>query len=317
MKKVPKKVWIILGVTLAAVVAAAVALILVLDGKEETYRSILVYQVSGEATITREGVGEMEAYENLMLQSGDTVTVAADSSLRLKLDDDKYIMVEPESELGITADGNSEDSRTSIDLRRGAITNEIQNKLSEGSSYEVTTPNSIMAVRGTVFRVSVEYDENGDTYTRVSTFEGRVVSRLIKPDGSVVDEEVVIEDGNEVIIRGTAEDTIYLTGPEEIDFASLPTETLEYLWEIAENGTKLCITAEELLLLLEAELPAAAEEEPDHYSVTFQYNGATFGTQQVKPGEKATEPKLNPAASGAWDYDFSQEVHEDIIIQWK
>lgn len=317
MKKVPKKVWIILGVTLAAVVAAAVALILVLGGKEETYRSILVYQVSGEATITREGVGEMEAYENLMLQSGDTVTVAADSSLRLKLDDDKYIMVEPESELGITADGNSEDSRTSIDLRRGAITNEIQNKLSEGSSYEVTTPNSIMAVRGTVFRVSVEYDENGDTYTRVSTFEGRVVSRLIKPDGSVVDEEVVIEDGNEVIIRGTAEDTIYLTGPEEIDFASLPTETLEYLREIAENGTKLCITAEELSLLLEEETPAAEEEEPDHYSVTFQYNGATFGTQQVKPGEKATEPKLSPAASGAWDYDFSQEVHEDTVIQWK
>lgn len=318
MKNMTGKKWIIIGVILAAAVAAAVVLWFVLGrGKEESYRSIVVYQVNGEATITRDGVGDMDAYENLMLQSGDTVTVASDSSLRLKLDDDKYILVEPETELGITADGDSENSRTSIDLRRGAVTNEIQNKLQEGASYEVTTPNSIMAVRGTVFRVSLEYDENGDTYTRVSAFEGRVSSRLIRPDGDVVDEEVDIEAGKEVTIQGTYEETIYITDPEDIDFTSLPAMVLEYLEEITENGTALCITPEELLSLLEEEPPVVPEEEPDYYNVTFRYNGTDFGIQQVKPGEQAQEPKLSPAENGAWDYDFTQEVHEDLVVEWK
>ena len=54
-----------------------------------------------------------------------------------------------------------------------------------------------------------------------------------------------------------------------------------------------------------------------YYTVTFQYNGSTFGTQRVKKGEKATEPKLCPTENGAWDYDFSTKVNKNLVIQWK
>lgn len=48
--------------------------------------------------------------------------------------------------------------------------NYLSEKLSEKSSYEVTVPNSTMAVRGTVFRVAIVYDEGGDSYTTVQVF---------------------------------------------------------------------------------------------------------------------------------------------------
>lgn len=53
-----------------------------------------------------------------------------------------------------------------------------------------------------------------------------------------------------------------------------------------------------------------------YYTVTFQYNGSTFGTQKVKKGEKATEPKLSPTENGAWDYDFSTKVNKNLTVQW-
>lgn len=59
----------------------------------------------------------------------------------------------------------SEKSKTVIELQSGAITNDIRNKLSEGSSCEVNTPNSTMSVRGTMFRVVVYEVKDSITIT--------------------------------------------------------------------------------------------------------------------------------------------------------
>lgn len=49
----------------------------------------------------------------------------------------------------------------------------------------------------------------------------------------------------------------------------------------------------------------------------FSYEGAVFGTQIIKKGEKAVVPSLAPAETGAWDFDFSREITEDVTIYWK
>lgn len=143
----------------AAVAVTAVVVIALLFNKEEAFRSIMVYDVKGSAVIERETVGAMNAAENLYLESGDRVSVAADSSMRMKLDDDKYVMAEPDTVFSVEAEGTEADSRTRICLEQGAITNEIQHPLSEGSQYETSTPNSVMAVRGTIYRVELSVDE--------------------------------------------------------------------------------------------------------------------------------------------------------------
>ncbi|MCM1212634.1 MAG: hypothetical protein NC318_13660 [Blautia sp.] len=59
------------------------------------------------------------------------------------------------------------------------------------------------------------------------------------------------------------------------------------------------------------------KEENSTYTVTFQYQGQVFGTQKVKKGQKATQPMLQPAASGAWDFDFSKEITKNVTVEWK
>lgn len=113
--------------------------IVLLLNREETFRSIMVYEVEGSATIEREGVGAMNASQNLYLESGDRVSVAQDSSMRMKLDDDKYVMAEADTIFSVEAEGSDEDSRTKICLEQGAVTSEIQHPLSEGSQYETST----------------------------------------------------------------------------------------------------------------------------------------------------------------------------------
>ena len=284
--------WI--GIIAAAVVALAAVTIFVVvhfTKSDDTYRTIQIYELKGSAVIEREDIGSMAAVENLYLESGDRIIVDNGSYMRLKLDDDKYIMVEENTIISIVAEGTKEKSRTSIKLEQGAITNEIQNKLSEDSSYDVTTPNSVMAVRGTVFRVALNYDENNEVYTKVATFEGKVTSRLILPDGTKQDVTVFVEDGKEVIIHMDTVSTEYLTEPQDIEYNELPTDTLEFLQNIAESGTVLTgITLEKIEELIEV-LSDRNEENTVDETTTQQSEPES---ETVTASETEPESRIEP-----------------------
>lgn len=377
-----KKLAVILAAIALLVVAAVVAIIFIIknstEGEDDSYRSIQIYELEGTVTIEREEIGEIEAVENLYLESGDYISVDEDSYMCLKLDEDKYIMVEENTVFSIVAEGTMEDSETSIDIEEGAITNEIQNPLNDNSYYDVTTPNSVMAVRGTVFRVETSFDENGEVFTKVDTLEGTVQVSLILPDGTMEEEFVLVEGGKEVVIHMDDEITEYLSDPEEIDYDALPIQALNFFKAVMDNGTELeGMTQEEMETLIGKKAEELPKEESDNteepeeyeeedteegttkkntekesddeddednddeeddednddeednnagknsetkqetYTVTFTYNGAVFGTQTVKKGQKATALKLAPAESGAWDFDFSKTITGDTTIVWK
>lgn len=207
--------------------------------KQEAYRSIMVYQVNGNATITRDKVGAMDAYENLMLVSGDIVEVPQDSNVRLKLDNDKYLLAESDTVICIKAEGDADNSKTYIDLQKGAVTNEIQNKLGSGSSYEVNTPNSIMAVRGTVFRVALGQTENGEYETKIDVFDGAVKVNPVAADGTVMDAEIAVEAGKETIVGPKQVESGQLDEPVDIDYENLPPVMQVYLTELAQKEQAL------------------------------------------------------------------------------
>lgn len=219
----------------AAAIAGTVVAVRHMSQVKDSYRSILLYEIQGTAEIEREGTGTFNGTENLYLESGDQLTVEPESFTRLRLDEDKYVMVEENSALSIEAAGTMEDSRTKINLTKGAIVNEIQNPLSAGSTYEVTTPNSIMAVRGTIFRVEIYYDENGELYTKVTVFDGQVSSRLIYPDGTM-EEEVLTGNGKEVIIHSNQELTEYLGEERDIKYDEIPEDVLSVIQEMMNNA---------------------------------------------------------------------------------
>ncbi len=297
-----KKVIIIAGVVAAVIIAALVIFLLVF--RKDAYRILKIFEVDGQAKVTRAEIGDLEPYSNMVLQSGDRVSLDT-GLMTLQADEDKYIYLEEGTELVLNASGSSENSKTTIELVKGAITNDIKNKLSDGSAYEVNTPNSTMSVRGTIFRVEV-YEENGIKYTKISVFEGGVASYLVYKDGTQSDKPVVVEKGKEVIIYEDANKTDYVSEPKDIDYTKLPEELLKKLDEAINEGREVDITKEELDKYLSGVV-----------TVTFKYHGTVFGTQTIPKGGKATMPSLAPAASGSWDWNFSDTIDKDTTIEWK
>lgn len=379
------KTWVKYGAAIMGLLIVSALIISFGMKKEESYRDIKIMSIKGTATVERASVGSLDAYEDMKLESGDRLSVDSSSSLILSMDDNKYAMLEPGSSLTLEADGTRENSRTVIHLEAGAVMNYLSEKLSEKSSYEVTVPNSTMAVRGTVFRVAIVYDEDGDSYTTVQVFDGIVGCRLVFPDGTISEEEVQLAPGKEVLIHGDTEISEYVGDKgHDIDYTTLNREALEFLLFCIDDGSDLCLTREEVEELLrrldqteepeesaEVKKPAKTEKEPavietpepvvpaveetpsssggssetskdspgnddnqkSHhsskkkpsspaeetktYTVTFQTaSGDVFCTQTVEDGKTASKPKLQPSASGSWNYDFTKAVTENIIIKW-
>ena len=96
----------------------------------EDYRTIRVYKLDGTATVEREEreeLGSLEAYEGMLLLSGDRVQTQAESWLYFQMDEDKYAMLEPESLLRMEASGTSADSKTYLSLEYGSLAFRVDN----------------------------------------------------------------------------------------------------------------------------------------------------------------------------------------------
>ncbi len=233
----------------AAVFVVAAAAVILLSKKDEFFRSILVYDLEGNAVIERVDIGTIDAAENLYLESGDRVSVKEASMMRMKLDDDKYITAEANTVFSLEAKGNEQDSKTRINLEQGSITNEIQNPLSGESVYETATPNSVMAVRGTIYRAELSDDGEGGQDMRICCFQGTVATTPILPDGTM-GEEVLVHAGSELTVDSEGN----TQGPQDIDFDTLPEQAVMTLSAISDNGTEITgISREELNILISSD----------------------------------------------------------------
>ncbi|MBR6172863.1 MAG: FecR domain-containing protein [Eubacterium sp.] len=301
VKKKKIKVLIILGAALAIIILTGL-LILFFRQKDKTYRLLKVYEMAGDGEVEREGIGKLDPYTNMNLESGDRIKLD-EGVFNIKADDDKYIFLNEKTELVLEATGDEKNSKIRINLLSGGITNDIRNKLTGDSSYEVNTPNSTMSVVGTIFFVC-NYQENGIEYTKVSVFDGTVSTKLKYQDGTLSTEEVKVSSGKEVLIYQDENTTDYIM--RDVAYDELPENVLRILGRLADEDRPLSITKEEIVKLLEGP-----------FTVIFTYEGREFGRQTVKKGEYVAKPTLAPASGGEWDYDFTKPVDRDLIIEWK
>ncbi len=203
---VSRKGKISIGIGIAVVAVVGLTLFFLLK-PDKGFRTIKIYEIQGTATVEREGSGKMDAYENLLLQDKDKLEVASASSARLKMDEDKYAVVEENTKLDILAEGDSENSLTELVVETGNVTTDIENKLSADSSYKVSTPNSVMAVRGTIFMVDVSKAEDGTPTTNLKVLRGKVGFAPKDESGNVLDE-IPVEAGQELSMTGNEEPVV-------------------------------------------------------------------------------------------------------------
>lgn len=349
-----KKKGIIIGIVSAAVVvAAAIILVVNLGNKEDVYRIIKVMSVSGKVMAQRESIGELDAYEGMVLQSGDNLHVSGNSRMVMTMDEDKVAYVEENTQFQVVAEGTSASSKTHINVQCGAVNCEVRNKLSDDSSYEVNTPNSTIAIRGTDIRVNVLRIEDIDkirtdkgieqisqflfgrptnkltaaekksledvlkdietnkykSLSRVSVFDGKIDIQLKDEQGNPKGDPITLEEGKEVYIGGSEDNSKIIIGETEIDLATLPQDAIENLQEIKTESGKVIFSVTDLEDAIEA-------MEDTEYTVKFTYKGNLFATQTVPAGGTASKPSLKPTKDGEWDADFSEAIQSDSEIKW-
>ena len=192
-KKKSPIIPLIIGI---AIVVIVVAVILMNSGKtkkEKKYRVIKVDSFAGTVGLLRDSEDE-KVFKGMKLMTKDKMTTGAESTLELLADSDKHILAEENTCFSIIATGSEKKGKMTIDLEYGTSLIEIDNKLNDGSEFEVHTPNAITAVRGTTFEVTYDKDKK---MTIVTVTKGTVEvssdkeSRMVEAVRTVY----VLEDG--------------------------------------------------------------------------------------------------------------------------
>lgn len=222
------------------------------------YRSISVATVTGKAAVSRAGQSDpISCYEGMKLQDQDELSVSDDGGIVLKLDDDKYVYLEPNAKIRISASGATGKTNTTIELLCGTMSAVIEQKLAQNESFRVTVDNVSMVVRGTIFRISRGVDESGKPTVTVQTVEGTV--GVLAGDGA---EQPLDEGLQDVVLLSDAGGTFTATN-EPIDYTALPPETLDWIRGALADKLGAATdpdereTLEEILAILNAAPPEA------------------------------------------------------------
>ncbi len=258
--KAPKGTKVKIGAAVGAVAVSAVILAVLLLNREDSYRTIAVEEVNGTTLVAGNGKETVSAYEGMHLYSGDDVSVQQDSDMTMVLDMDKYVYAEPGTHFWLECEGTTDDSKTVIYMDAGSILNRITDNLNDGEVYKVDTPNSTMAVRGTVFRVTVYRGEDGLVYTLLEVFEGRVQVDLKTEEGEYNGVSETFGPGEAALIRGNFAFSEFVRDKEiewienktdtvklPIAYKEIPQNTAKVLAKFIDDGDELCIGKELLM----------------------------------------------------------------------
>jgi len=276
----------------------------------ESYRIVKVYQMDGLVSLDRGG-SVSAVYVGMNLKTGDTVTVGKNSHLYLKVDNDKYLMAEPDTVFTLEFSGTQKESKTKILLKAGNVVSRVDQKLDKNASYEVTTSASTMAVRGTLVKTGFLPAPTGGGSTTCTVFEG---TATLTPAGqnsvNLVTElygspSMPVPAGTVVSLSQGADGTIAAPLPAEIDYKEQSLSVLQFLAESTETGRKLSIdmtqlnqliTEKEILQKQEAEKQAqqkqnSSSDDPTP-TPTPEPDDPTDKAQNVTPKSRGTAEDL-------------------------
>ena len=123
---------------------------------------------------------------------GDELKTGPGGTVMLELQDGSYMVVSENSALTIE-DFWSPNLRSLVNIMVGKVRFYIQRLGGRPNPYRVTTPTALIAVRGTIFEVTVDEAQIAE----VRCLEGRVAVE----SASLSDREVILEEGRKTLVR--------------------------------------------------------------------------------------------------------------------
>ena len=238
----------------------------------ETARTVVVQETNGTTVVLDAKKASTNAYKGMHLVAGNDVTVQKISDLTMLFDMDKYMYAEESTHFWLSkASGSQEKSKTVIYLDEGATLNRIVNPLENGAVYQVDTPNSTMAVRGTVFRVEVREGKDGKFYTYLAVLNGAVKVELKTTEGKYNGVSETIPAGTAAAIRADETFSEFIGGSggkhtAPIDYAAFPAGTLRQIIAYIDDNEEIDADRDELEALLKQKLSEANGDEKHKHS---------------------------------------------------
>ena len=298
----------------AGVIAVGIAVAVLMQGSG--YRSIAVDGLEGTVNV----VGEKNngnAYVGQNLYSGDDVTVASASSLTMCMDGDKYVYADADTHFSLEASKPKDDSRIKLNLDAGSELNELKNKLADGESYVVDTPNSTMSVRGTTFRVTVYKGEDGLWYTLLEVISGTVEVALKTEDGTYNGIVAQVGEGQAAMVRGNSEFSEFIVGEENeeiliFDYKQLPENAVPRVEMI------ISFLKDNMIVGDIEEQHLEDEEEASDGNVTTEASGDVEEDDKAEEEAKVEEAEAdaNEASENASTAAADTEAHVHTPGEW-
>lgn len=295
----------------AAFIAAAVILIaavILLAGGGKRLLSVVKHE--GKTEVEREN-RSIDIYDGMRVESGDTVSTGEKSSVTMSLDKNKLVRVAELTKVTFEEiAGGKSDEVTAIYLEKGTLVNDIKEKLKDNASYEVSTPNATVSIRGTHFVVYVGEEQGYEgVVTKVNVYDGTV--KVVNQAGEVMilyadkmqedrtDSTVILPQGNRAVV---GKEKIVVN--EGVDYTGLNRDDFERLKEIAANEES--VLKPEEIERMQSELleeTAAFGESGD---------GAADSGSLVSPPTGQTEPGESDSGSGGRTAD---EILEALGVE--
>ncbi|MCR5801792.1 MAG: zinc ribbon domain-containing protein [Lachnospiraceae bacterium] len=136
----------------------------------------MVYSEGTVAVYDNEGY-ELEVGDNLKLQDGDSMKTEADSLAYIALDQDRFVTLMQQSSAEFIKKGK----KLKLDLTRGRIFFNIDNKLKSGESLDICTSSMIVGIRGTSGYIDTDEHGNEVVYMTSGTVTVSSTDKNAKP----------------------------------------------------------------------------------------------------------------------------------------
>lgn len=210
-------------------------------------RSLTIEDIVGSAFILKND-GQVSADINMQLESGDVLITSADSTVRLLIDKDKRIYIEPETTIYVHYTDAAEKGSIVVNISEGAATCRLDSKLANNALFEVRTPNSVISAVGTVFRTQFDYYDDYRGYTEVKLTdvqcaEGSVNIQLYDNNASPADQLMLLAEGKSARLMTGTDTARYEFLNAETDINTMSSDMLKtYIRIAAERRTAFSLT---------------------------------------------------------------------------
>ncbi|MDR0947678.1 MAG: FecR family protein [Ruminococcus sp.] len=228
----------IMGLICIVIVLIIAVLVALSVGGLKT-RIIKITEIQGSVSIERD-FKKYTGTKNSAVHSGDIVTVADNGRAKLRIDPDKFLIVEPGSQLYIDYTNIEGQGAVSANVVYGSVIVRIDNTIGEKDLFRVNTPNSSIDVKNGVMRAFTEYyddyaDESPAKITDIQVFTGAPYVQLYDWEGAPNGQQMLLGELKNSRLVTMEKTSRFGMINAELNLKSLPELTLSELVRISND----------------------------------------------------------------------------------